>query len=225
MQPSVEVREDRDVENVPFLPTVDTGLPSPLLLDISSLDLNDRQLEKLFLDNGNLQFEVTAKGVLVIMAPSGEYVSEMETELAALVRNWAKEDGTGIAYGASGGFRLPNGALYGPDVSWVNRERRDDWRQVQAALPEEERRSFAELCPDFVLELRSPGDTLVSVQRKMQEYLENGARLGWLIDPVNRRVHIYRPGETVVVLDGPETVSGDPELPGFELDLREIWST
>ena len=225
MQPSVEVRENRNVENIPFLPTIDTGLPSPLLLDVSSLKLTDRQLEKLFADNSDLQFEVTAKGELVIMAPSGDPVSVKETELVRQVSNWAKVDSTGIAYGTSGGFRMPNGALFVPDVSWVNGERRDAWRQAQAALPEEARRSFPDLCPDFVLELRSPGDTLVSVQRKMQEYLENGARLGWLIDPINKRVHIYRPGEAVVILDDPETVSGDPELPGLELDLREIWST
>ena len=226
MQPSVEVREDRDVENIPFLPTIDTGLPSPLLLDISSLDLNDRQLEKLFLDNGNLQFEVTAKGELVIMAPSGDSVSVKETELVRQVSNWAKVDGAGIAYGTSGGFRMPNGALYVPDVSWVNGERRDAWRLAQAALPERERRSFPGLCPDFVLELRSSRrDRLSQLHLKMLEYLENGARLGWLIDPINKRVHIYRPGEAVVILDEPETVSGDPVLPGFVLDLREIWST
>ena len=118
---------------------------------------------------------------------------------------------------------MSNGALYAPDVSWVNRERRDAWRQEQAALPQEQRRSFPDLCPDFVLELRSPNDTLASVQRKMEEYLENGARLGWLIDPINRRVHVYRPGEPVATLESPETVSGDPVLPGFELNLVEIW--
>ncbi len=199
------------------------GMPYPLLLDVSSLELTDRQLEKLFADNSIFRFEVTAKGELVIMAPSGEYVAERENELAFQVTQWAKEDGTGIAYGATGGFRLPNGALLAPDASWVTRERRDAWRGEQEALPEGERRSFPNLWPDFVLKLRSPGDTVIGLQRKMQEYLDNGARLGWLIDPINKRVHIYRPGEAAVVLDEPETVSGDPVLPGFVLELQEIW--
>ena len=90
-------------------------------------------------------------------------------------------------------------------------------------MPEAERSSFPDICPDFVLELHSPGDTLVNAQRKMQEYLENGARLGWLIDPINKRVHVYRPGEAAVVLDEPEMVAGDPVLPGFVLDLQEFW--
>jgi len=97
------------------------------------------------------------------------------------------------------------------------------WRREQEENPQENRGSFPELCPDFVLELRSPGDTLANLQRKMEEYIENGARLGWLIDPINGRVHVYRPGAEADVLEGPETVSGDPVLPGFVLDLQEIW--
>ena len=127
MQPAVRETEIEQQIIEPDPVAAWAGMPYPLLLDLSSLELTDRQLEKLFADNGDLQFEVTAKGELVIMAPSGEYVAERENELAAQVRNWAKEDGTGISYGATGGFRLPNGALYGPDVSWVNRERRDAW--------------------------------------------------------------------------------------------------
>ena len=118
---------------------------------------------------------------------------------------------------------MPNGAIYAPDVSWVVRERLDAWRSERAERPEVSRGSFPELCPDFVLELRSEGDTLASLQRKMDECLENGVRLGWLIDPVNRRVYVYRPGEPVDVLDSPETISGEPVMPGFEWDLREIW--
>ena len=191
-------------------------LPSPLLLDISSLKLTDRQLEKLFVDNGDLQFEVTAKGMLAIMAPTGSLGGRLEGKLFARLDAWAEVDGTGLAFGPSSGFRLPDGSLKAPDVSWIVNER---WN----ALSEDEQQSFAPLCPDFVLELRSPGDTLASVQRKMEEYLENGARLGWLIDPINKQVHIYRPGEAVVILDEPETVSGDPVLPSFVLQLQEIW--
>ena len=198
-------------------------LPCPLLLDVSSLQLTDRQLEKISVDNGALQLELTAKGELVIMPPSGDPGSFQETELARQVSNWARQDGTGITYGPSGGFRLPNGALYAPDVSWVTSERLEAWRREREEFPKENRGSFPGLCPDFVLELRSQGDTLISLQRKMQEYLENGARLGWLIDPINKQVHVYRPGEAVIILDEPETVSGDPVLPGFVLQLQEIW--
>ena len=191
-------------------------LSSPLMLDVSSLKLTDRQLEKLFADNGDLQFEVTAKGELVIMAPTGSLGGRLEGKLFARLDAWAEIDGTGLAFGPSSGFRLPNGSLKAPDVSWIQNDR---WN----ALSEDEQKSFAPLCPDFALELRSPGDTLVSVQRKMQEYLENGARLGWLIDPINKQIHIYRPGVAVAILDEPETVSGDPVLPGFVLELQEIW--
>ena len=223
MQPAAEITDSEQLEEVLTTERAWAGMPYPLLLDVGSLELTDRQLEKLFADNGNLRFELTAEGELVIMAPSGEPVAEREMELAGQVRNWAKEDGTGISYGPTGGFRMSSGSLYAPDASWITRERRDAWRQEQAGLPEGERRSFPGLCPDFVLELRSPGDTLASVQRKMEEYLHNGARLGWLIDPTNRRVHIYRPEEAVEILNEPETVAGDPVLPGFVLNLQEIW--
>ena len=118
--------------------------------------------------------------------------------------------------GASAGFRLPNRALLGPDAAWVLRER---WE----AFSEVERKTFPPVCPDFVMDLRSNSDTLASVQRKMNEYIENGAQLGWLVDPIQKRVHIYRPGTSVEVLDNPDTVSGGPLLSGFELNLREIW--
>jgi Uma2 family endonuclease len=103
-----------------------------------------------------------------------------------------------------------------PDASWVLRER---WE----ALEEEDRKKFAHLCPDFVVELRSPSDGLAMVQAKMAEYMKNGARLGWLIDPQQRRVYVYRPGSPVEVLEDPATVSGEPVLPGFDLSLQEIW--
>ena len=198
-------------------------MPFPLLLDVSSLELTDQQLEQISADNGNFQLELTAKGELVVMPPTGDPGSFNEARLTTRVDIWAMEDGTGIVAGPSGGFRLPNGAVYAPDVSWVLRERLEAWRQGREEGPEGGRGGFPGLCPDFVLELRSEGDSLASLQRKMEEYLENGARLGWLIDPINRRVHVYRPGEPVATLENPETVSGDPVLPGFELNLVEIW--
>ena len=153
-------------------------LSYPLLLDVSSLKLTDRQLEQISVDNGSLQLELTAKGELVIMPPSGDPGQFQETELSRQVSNWARQDGSGVTSGSSGGFRLPNGALYVPDVSWVTKERLEAWRREREEVPEENRGSFPGLCPDFVLELRSPGDTLISVQRKMQEYMENGAPAG-----------------------------------------------
>ena len=169
------------------------------------------------MDNGDLQLELTAKGELVIMPPANSLGGRKEGRLFARVDAWAEVEGSGIAFAASAGFRLPNGALRAPDVAWIRNERWD-------ALSEGEQNSYAPLCPDFVLELRSSrSDSLPGLQRKMEEYLENGARLGWLIDPINKRVHIYRPGEEAVILDQPETVSGDPVLPGFVLEFQEIW--
>ena len=222
MQPAARATETESPDD-PVPELVWAGMPYPLLLDVSSLKLTDQQLEKIFSDNVNLQFELTPKGELVIMAPTGYPGLEQEMELARQVANWAKLDGTGIASGPSGGFRLPNRALYVPDASWTDRTRIEDWVIRRDAPPRSERRAFPALCPDFVVELRPEGDPLPMLQRKMEEYLENGARLGWLIDPINRRVHVYRPGEPVQVLESPETVSGNPVLSGFELDLVEIW--
>ena len=126
--------------------------------------------------------------------------------------------GNGEAFDSSGGFILPNGALRSPDASWVLKSR-------LAELTEEQKDGFPHICPDFVIELRSESDSLASVRRKMEEYLANGTRLGWLIDSIDRRhrVYVYRQGVEVEVLEGPESISGEPELPGFTLDLRFIW--
>jgi Uma2 family endonuclease len=129
---------------------------------------------------------------------------------------WALQEGTGIAADSSTGFDLPNGATRSPDAAWVTRSR-------LATLTEEQKEKFLPLCPNFVIELRSPSARLKAVQEKMQEYLDNGAQLGWVIDPSERRVYVYRPGAAMECLDNPTTVSGDPELPGFVLDLTHIW--
>lgn len=191
-------------------------LPHPLVLNLRDIKITDDQLLKLSAANDSLHFEITAKGELVIMPPTGHYGGRQESRLHFLVAAWAEDDRTGIALNASVGFRLPNGALVAPDVAWIRNERWDEATQGDG-------KSFAEACPDFVLELRSQSDTLASVQRKMAEYLENGARLGWLVDPVQKRVHVYRPDAHVQVLDNPVTVSGEPVLHGFELNLQEIW--
>src|SRR5262249_46606376 len=130
--------------------------------------------------------------------------------------SWAETDDTGLTFGSSTGFTLPNGAIRSPDASWVRRERWD-------ALTKEQRTRFAPICPDFVVELRSPTDRLSDLHDKMQEYIDNGARLGWLIDLIDKRAYIYRPGQPVESLDDPATLNGDPVLPGFILSVRELY--
>jgi Uma2 family endonuclease len=129
---------------------------------------------------------------------------------------WADEDGNGVAFGSSSGFKLPNGAIRSPDASWVERSR-------LAELSPKQRKEYFRLCPDFVIELRSYTDRLKRLKEKMEEYIANGAKLGWLIDPIERKVYVYRPDREVEVLDNPATLDGDPVLPGFTLDLRKIW--
>jgi Uma2 family endonuclease len=199
----------------PEAPSESTGLPLVLRLR-PVLDLSDDQLLALCALNGDLRIERNAQGDLLIMPPTGYETGDRNAEITMQLRTWAKRDGTGTAVDSSTGFRLPNGAMRAPDGAWIPHAR------LAAILPEE-RRKFLPLCPDFVIELRSPTDALRDVRAKMEEYLANGARLGWLIDPDPRHVYVYRSGAPVERLDNPDTISGDPILPGFVLDLREIW--
>ncbi len=166
--------------------------------------------------NEALRFELTSKGDLVVMAPEGSGSGSRNFDLSGDFVQWVRADGTGVGFGSSAGFRLPNGAIRGPDLAWIRRER---WE----ALTREQQERFAPICPDFVVELRSRTDPLPFLHRKMEEYIANGARLGWLIDPYQKRVYIYRPGEPVEQLDNPQTVSGDAELPGFVLEVAKLW--
>ena len=166
--------------------------------------------------NKDLRLELTSTGDLIIMSPTGGETGTSNFELSGNFWAWSKKDGTGRGFDSSTMFRLPNGAKRSPDLAWVRKER---WE----ALSKEERRKFPPLCPDFVVELRSPSDSLQFLQSKMEEYIENGAQLGWLIDPFERKVHVYRPQSPVEVLEDPESVSGDPVLPGFTLDVRALW--
>lgn len=181
------------------------------------LELTDDQFFALAQLNRELRMERTAEGEVILMAPAGGETSDRNAGVNAQLWLWARQDNRGRAFDSSAGFILPNGATRSPDAAWVARER-------LAALTAEQRQKFLPLCPDFAIELRSPSDSLRVVQEKMREYLDNGARLGWLLDPPDRRVYIYRPGAPVERLDGPDKVSGDPILPGFVLDLREVWS-
>ena len=193
-----------------------TELSVPFKLNIQTMKLTEEQFVRLCEENPDLRIELSAQGELVIMPPTGLESGRRNSRLTRRLNIWTEEDGTGIAFDSSTLFTLPNGAKRSPDASWVRRERWD-------ALAEEQRRGFGLLCPDFVVELRSPSDRLKDLQEKMQEYLDNGARLGWLIDPLEKRVYVYCPGQPIEELDDPPSVSGDPVLPGFVLHVRELW--
>ncbi len=166
--------------------------------------------------NPNLRIERTTSGEVIIMPPAFSDTGNRNFNLAAHLWIWTEKDGTGLGFDSSAGFTLPNGATRSPDAAWVQTER---WN----ALTEQEKASFAPICPDFVIELRSSSDTLSRLQAKMQEYIDNGVLLGWLIDRQNRTVYIYRPNQEPQVLENPPQVSGEPELPGFCLPMAKIW--
>ena len=168
--------------------------------------------------NRDLRLERTAQGELIVNPPTGWETGERNRSLTGQLDRWYEEnEDLGKAFDSSTGFILPNGATRSPDASWVSRER---WQ----ALTPEQKGTFANICPDFVVELRSSSDTLKSLQDKMREYIDNGAKLGWLLDPQHRRVEIYRPGQDVEVLENPAELSGEAVLPGFVLNLRRVWN-
>jgi Uma2 family endonuclease len=179
-----------------------------------TIELTDEQFFQLCQNNRDLRLERTAEGELIIMPPTGWESGNRNSRLTQRLGNWTDADGNGLAFDSSTGFKLPNGANRSPDASWVKRER------ILALNPDPAR--FLPLAPDFVVELRSANDSLKELQQKMQEYIKNGVRLGWLIDPQNQRVEIYRPGQDVEVLQSPHNLSGEDVLPGFMLDLAQI---
>jgi len=185
-------------------------------LDLDNINLTDEQFFQLCQNNPDMRFERTASGELIIMSPTGSITSDRNADLTCQLRNWNRKNKLGKSFDSSGGFKLPNGAERSPDASWVKMKR---WN----SLTEEEQERFAPLCPDFVVELMSPSDTLEKTRVKMKEYMENGASLGWLINRKQKQIEIYRPNQEVEVLESPQTVSGEDVLPGFVLDLAEIW--
>jgi hypothetical protein len=166
--------------------------------------------------NRDLNIERDQLGDLLIMSPTGSETDERNFNLTGQLWIWTKQDGTGVGFGSSGGFTLPNGAVRSPDAAWIKKER---WE----AIPIEQRKKFAPICPDFVVELRSETDSLKTLQEKMEEYIKNGVKLAWLIDRKQGKIFIYRPGQVVAELDHPQTLNGEDILPGFVLDLRDIW--
>jgi Uma2 family endonuclease len=177
--------------------------------------LSDDDLFELCGRNPELRIERTAEGEIIVMTPTGGETGRRNFLLIAELAAWTARDGTGVGFDSSTGFLLPNGAERAPDAAWLRRER---WE----ALTLEQRRKFVPLCPDFVVELRSPSDSLAELQAKMEEYVACGARLGWLIDVDDKRAWVYRPGRTVETIDGVATLHGDPELPGLSLRVSAL---
>jgi Uma2 family endonuclease len=185
-------------------------------LDLSTVKFTAEQFDRVCEANPDRSFELTAQGVLVLMAPVGVESGSYEFELAGQLFVWNRQTKLGKAFSSSTIFTLPNGSKRSPDAAWVKLSR---WESVSR----EERKKFALLVPDFVIELRSETDRLPKLQEKMVEYRDNGVRLGWLIDPQQRQVEIYRLAREVEVLASPMTLSGEDVLPGFTLDLSPIW--
>jgi len=191
------------------------GICLPPRLELK-LNLTDEQFWQLCQENDDLRFEATATGELIIMPPTGGTTSDRNADLTYQLRAWSRQNNLGKVFDSNGGFQLPNGAKRAPDSSWLKMER---WN----ALTPEEQDKFLPLCPDFVVELMSPNDTLAETREKMAEYMANGAQLGWLINRKQRQVEVYHPDQEVEILDNPDTVSGENILPGFVLDLSTIW--
>ncbi len=193
------------------------ALPAKLILN-PELRMNDDGYYEFCMANANVRFERTAQGEIIIVPPVGGESDFQSVEVIGQLRDWAKRDGRGRAFGTSVGFILPTGAAYSPDAAWVSNAR-------LAQLTKQQRRKFPRLCPEFVVEVMSPSDRLKTAQEKMRDWMANGVQLGWLIDGDNQTVYIYRAGQ-----GDPETRTGVPKLSGegpvagFELDLADIWA-
>lgn len=201
-----------------FAPAGVPPMPAcPIVLHLGPLRrMTDAEFFRFCQLNPDWRIERTHDGDLIVMPPASSDSGRRNFSLTAQLAAWSRSDGTGVGFDSSAGFRLPNGATRSPDAAWIERGR---W----LALSDDERQTFAPLTPDFVVELRSKTDSLGVLRAKMREYIDNGARLGWLIDPPARSVEVYRPGQEPVLFDQPATISAAPVLPGFVLDLTEIF--
>ncbi len=189
---------------------------NPLQVNFNSLRLTDEQFYQLCQDNRDLRFERNSNKDMMIMPPTGGETGEKNSEINFQIKLWNKQYKLGKVFDSSTGFTLPNGADRSPDASWIPLEK---WN----TLTSEQRQKFLPLCPDFVIELRSPSDKLNTLQEKMREYIENGTKLGWLINRKDRQVEIYRQNKEVEILDNPTTLSGEDVLSNFVLNLELIW--
>lgn len=175
-----------------------------------------KEYERLCRKHSDLRLELTSTGDLIIVPPTGLQSGRRNANLTYQLEAWAQVDGSGVCFDSSTIFALPNGARRVPDASWIKRDKWDRLTDIQ-------KERFGPFCPDFVVEIRSRTDSLSQLGNKMREYLDNGASLGWLIDPFRRQVYVYQPEYELVVLENPEIVSGDPVLPGFKLVTGQLW--
>ena len=196
--------------------SVDLEILPMVLQMLPNMVMTDDQFFDFCQLNRHFRIERNQIGDLFIMSPTGSETEERNFNLIVQLGIWTKQDGTGVGFGSSGGFTLPNGAVRSPDAAWIKRTK---WE----IIPAEKRKKFAPICPEFVVELRSENDNLSTLKEKMQEYIDNGTQLAWLIDRKQRKVFIYRPNCGVEELDNPQTLTGEDILPGFVLDLSEIW--
>ncbi|MEG4984156.1 Uma2 family endonuclease [Microcoleus sp. BR0-C5] len=182
----------------------------------SIAQITDDQFYQLCRENPDVKFERNAKGEIIVMPPTGGETGNYKFEIATDFGIWNRQTKLGICFDSSTCFKLPCGANRSPDVSWIKKERWD-------ALTPEQKQKFPPIAPDFVLELMSPTDSLKDTQDKMQEYMNNHVKLGWLINRKTRRVEIYRQGQEMEVLECPTELSGEDILPGFVLNLKTLW--
>jgi len=190
----------------------------PIVLNFQDVleKISDDEFESFCRHNPDVEIELTKEGELVIMPPTGGETGIRNFSLIFEFGKWLEKDKSGVAFDSSTVFVLPNGAKRSPDLSWTTNER---WNALNA----DEKKKFPPLCPDFVVELRSPSDSLKNLQNKLVEYIENGAALGWLIDPLEKKVHVYRPNAEIEILENPKQVSGEPLLKKFVLNVRKLW--
>ena len=191
---------------------VDAFLPATLTVP----PMTDEQFAEFCSEHPDLFFEMTAEGELIVTPPTFSLLGTQSGEVFAQLRNWARQDGRGVASDAATGFVLANGARRSPDACWT-------LKAAVANLSPESRSKFWHLCPNFVIELRSTSDRTRIVREKMREYIANGAQLGWLIDPQNRTVEIYRPNQEPELREGIHAIAGEGPVAGFVLDLRSVW--
>lgn len=209
-----------EVDEIPTGDTTDQELHSSELVALRlpasvRLKITPEEFALLASLNRDLRLELTAAGELIAMAPEGSWSGRLNSDIITDLTIWARNN-SGFTFGSSAAFTLPNGAIRSPDASWISTDR---WN----ALSANEKSGFARICPDFVVELRSPTDSIDPLKLKIQEYIDNGARLGWLIDPLTKSATIYRPGQPPETLLNPAKISGESVLPGFELDTTNIF--
>ena len=195
--------------------TDDAYIP-PELIALTHRTVTPEQFEQLCAEYDDWRLELTSTGELIVMPGTSLRTGRRNANLTAQLTVWTEKDATGVCFDSSAILTLPNKARRSPDASWVRREKWD-------SLSETQQDSFAPICPDFVVELRSRSDRLRVLLNKMSEYVSNGVSLGWLIDPYKRQVYVYRPYNEIAILNNSETLSGDPLLPGFKLDLTKLW--